>query len=156
MHVVRVLVRALVVVADQHLRAVCPDQFADPARDLGQRDVAERARVVLVLPLGHAGVTVAEGLQVGDAEDLDRLPKLGEAQLRHLLRVMAVLAGLDAAGGITELAVGTGDDDRSDALVGVGGEDATAGCLVVRVGVNCHEGKRLCHTPSVHYARGWL
>ncbi len=74
MHVVGVLIRALGVIADHDLRAVLLDQPADPLRHFGKRDIAERFRPVLVVPVGHAGVVVTERFQIGDAEDLAGLP----------------------------------------------------------------------------------
>jgi hypothetical protein len=126
-HVIGVLVGPLVVVGDEHLRLVALDERRDPAGGHLQRDVAEGLRAGLVLPLSHAGVLVAKGLQVAHAKDLDRLAQLGQPQLRHRLHVVALLAGLDAARSVAELAIGAGDHNRADALVAVLAEDAAAG-----------------------------
>ena len=145
-HVVRVLVGALVVVGDQDLRTVLGDEAADPARHFLERHVPERVRPVLVLPVRHARVVVAERFHVADLEDPGRLFEFGQTQPGDCLRVVAGLAGLDPAGGVPVLAVGAGDNHCSDALVGVGSEDAATGRLVVGVGVYRHQGERLCHT----------
>jgi hypothetical protein len=56
--------------------------------------------------------------------------------------VVALLAGLHAAGTIAELTVGAGDDHRADAFGCSQGKDpACADGLVVGVGVDCHEGE---------------
>src|SRR4029079_12192451 len=59
-HVVRMLVRTLIVVRDQHLRPVPVDQLRDPARYVRLRDVTEGVRPALVVPITHAGIVVAQ------------------------------------------------------------------------------------------------
>jgi len=148
-HVVRVLVGARGVIGDHDLRLVPLDQGADPPGHLGSGDVAEGAGPVLVVPVRHAGVVIAERLKVGDAQDLAGLAQLRQPQLRHHLLVVTVLAGLDSTGRIPELTVRAGHDHGTDSLVTVGGQHAAgARCLVVGVCVYRHQGEIFCHSPK--------
>src|ERR1022692_589144 len=53
-HVIGMLVEAVRIVGDHHLRPVLLDQPADPASYLVDRYVAERFWPLVILPLGHA------------------------------------------------------------------------------------------------------
>jgi hypothetical protein len=123
--VIGMLVGARGVIGDHDLRPVPLHQGTDPGGHLGHRDVAEGTGTVLVVPVRHARVVVAERLEVGDAEDLAGLAQLREPLLRHRLLVVAVLAGLDPAGRIPELTVRAGHDHGADSGVAVGGQHAT-------------------------------
>jgi hypothetical protein len=149
-HVIGMLVRALIVVGDQHLRPVPLDEAGDPRRDLGLRDVDKRVGPVLVVPFRHARVVVAEQFQVRDPEDGAGLAQLSQPQAGHGLLVVPVLPRLDAALRVAEFPVRARHDHRPDALSGVGGEHpAGARCLVVGMGVHCHHCQRFCHASSV-------
>src|SRR5262249_42456940 len=131
------------------------DQRANPVNDVLERDVAEGVRVVPVVPLGHSGVVVSKQLELAHAEVLGGLAELSQPRLRDVCRVVAVLTRLDAGRAVSELAVRAGDDDGLDALVGVGGQySARAGCLVVWVGVDRHQGQwLLIHSSESTSAR---
>ena len=66
--VVRVPVPAVLVIGDKDLGLVEPYQRRYAVGDLGQRDVAERARVAVGLPARHTGVLVAEELEAAHAQ----------------------------------------------------------------------------------------
>jgi hypothetical protein len=145
-HVIGMLVRALIVVGDQHLWPVPVDQLADPGRHLRLRDVAEGVRPVLIVPFRHAGVVIAEDFQVGHAQDRAGFAQLSQALLGYRLLVVPVLPGLDPARRVPELPVGARHDHGPDALGGVGRQHtARARRLVVRMGVHGHHCQRFCH-----------
>src|SRR6185437_11269588 len=145
-HMIRMLVRTLVVVRDQHLRPVRVDQPRDPGRHVRLGDVAESVRPVLVVPFQHAGVAVPEELEVGHAQDRAGLAELGQALLGDRLLVVPVLPRLDPAVGVAELAIGTRHDHGPDALGGVGRQHpAGARRLVVGVRVHRHHRQLFCH-----------
>jgi hypothetical protein len=149
-HVIGVLIGPLVVVGDQHLRPVPLDQGGDPRRHLLQRDVAERVGPQVVVPFRHAGVPVAEQLQVRDPQDGAGLAQLSQALADYRLFVVPVLARLDATRPVPQLSVGAGHDHGADALGRVGGQDpAGAGRFVVGMRVDRHHRQRFCHASSV-------
>ena len=109
---------------------------------LGHRHLREDIGPILVGPIDHPGVVVAEHLEMVDAELLAGLLELDSAGGDDRCLVVALLAGLHPAGGVAQLTVRAGDDHGADALGGSPGQDAAgADGLVVRVGVDCHEGE---------------
>ena len=119
LQVVGMLVAVVDAVRRHDIRLVGLHERGEPV----SRDVdgygAECALVILVIPVRHAGVVVAEQLDLRHAQQLASLSQLAPSRRGHRLGVMACFARLDSAWAVAKLAVGAGDDDRADALCGV-------------------------------------
>ena len=145
--VIGMVVAAELVVGDHDLRLMALHQGREACRALLDRHVAERVRTVLVLPLDHARVLIAELLEDINTEDVACLVQLGQTDCRDGCFVVGDVARFDTARSIAELTIGAGDHDRPDALVGVHGQHAPgARRLVVRMSMHGHQSER--DTPS--------
>src|SRR5215472_14379116 len=98
---------------------------------------------------------------LGDSEVLARLAQLSQSRQRDTRLVVPVIPRLDAGRAVSEFAVGTGDDDGLNTLVGVGRQDAAcARGFIVWVGMNCHQGQWVGHRcnllePAVTQSRAF-
>lgn len=123
---IRVVVATLFVVGHDDVGPVQLVQLGEPFGRLLQGHVAEHVVPVLVLPVGHAGVVVAEHLEVGDAERFACPLELAPPDSGDLVGIVPVRPRLDTAGGIAELAVGAGHHDGPQPLGGVAGENSAS------------------------------
>ena len=73
----------MLVVGEDHLGPLGPDEGDQPAGRLLQVGVGEGVQVAVGLAVGHARVAVAEPVVGGDVQDLQRLGQLLAAQLGH-------------------------------------------------------------------------
>jgi hypothetical protein len=139
--VVRVAVRAVVVVGHDHLRADLADHRDQRRRRLGQVGLPERARVVVLRGPHHPAVPpaafAAEPAVVAQAERLRRGRHLAHPVLAERVRPVVVQVLEVVHDDLAGLAAGAGDDGHVRALGGVLGDRHAGGdALVVRVRVD--------------------
>ena len=140
LQVIGVVVPGVGEVRDHDLRAEPLDQLDQARRDHVVGLPVEGARVLVLRPAVHPRVAVAERLHVRHAERLGGHLQLAEPDARDVVGIVALLAGLDVAGRVAELAVRAGDEHRPDAFGRVAGEgDPGAVRLVVGVRVHRHQ-----------------
>lgn len=134
------MARTMRFVSDDHLRLIAFDELGDPAGGGLDGDTAESAFAVLRVPPCHARVVVTEQFELRDSQVFAGAEQLALPDVCHLPGIMAVLAGLDATGSVTESAIRTRDDNRLYPLQGIVRQDATGrGGLVVGMGVYGHQ-----------------
>jgi hypothetical protein len=79
--VVREVVASVFPVCDDHLWTVATDEGHQPARGLIEAGLVKTARIVVLGGAGHAGVFVAQEVEMGDAKNLDPAAELLLADL---------------------------------------------------------------------------
>ena len=136
-------------VGDHHLRAELLEELDQARGDDAVRLMVERPWVVVLRPVLHARVAVAEKLRVRHAERLGCDLQLAQTDARDVVGVVPFLAGLDVAGRIAEFSVGAGDQHRTHAFRRIAGEGATGAVrLVVGVCVYRHQ-RQFGHVHSL-------
>ena len=112
---IRMVVPTELVVGDHDLRLIALHQDRKARRALLDRHVPERPRTILVLPLDHARVLIAELLEDMNTEDVARLVQLGQTDRRDGRFIVGRVA-VEKGVAFEELARRNGDY----ALCGVG------------------------------------
>ena len=140
--VVGVAVAAVPVVADHDVGALLIEDLGEPARGLLEVCEVEGARVVVLLPPGHAGVGVAEPGHPGEPEDARGRLRLAAAAIDHSLTLGQVVRRLPV--------VAVRREHHHDAVpLGGGTRHGSGGLgrLVIGMGMHVDDGG---HGPIMH------
>ena len=146
---VGVVVAGVGEVGDHHLRTELLEELDEARRHDVVGLTMERARVLVLRPVLHARVAVAENLRMRHAERLGCHFELTQPDPGDVVGIVPVLSRLDVTGRVTELSVGAGDEHRAHAFCRIAGEGA-AGAVRLVVGVRVHRHQRqLGHAHSL-------
>ena len=133
-------VEAVLVVGDDHIGPVAPQEFRESGGAFLHRGLPEGPGGVVARPAHHPGVGVVQHLQIADLQDVTARLEFLTAHHGDGRRIVPGIARLDTPRSVTATAVGTRHENRADAFRRVPREDPSgSGGLVVGVGVYCHE-----------------
>lgn len=144
-------VETVLVVGDQHVGLIAPDQVRQPLGRLVDGGPPECAGRIVGRPSHHSRVGIAECFQFRHTQRRAARLELGLPHLHDGLPVMTGLARFDPARAVAAAAVGAGHQDGADPLRGSPRQHTTgAGGLIVGMCMDRHQRQgSISHAASI-------
>ena len=141
----------MVVVAEDDLRLLGPDDRDQATENLLEGSIHEGERMPVLFHVRHSGVAIAEHDDVFVADDRRSVAQFGSTNRREIgPGLWAIGCGIE---NVACLTAGCGDQDRTDTLVAVSGDGSRAFArLIIRV--RMQRNNRSGHQSSQTHAGG--